>query len=247
MAEVVEWSIDLVGHKFDLQDTPHWTAGAEATVVQDADVFSLRMSASLVGPHPNQARSYAYAWLEHMNGIGRLLNAGFRPLSLSSTTHGRDSEGKVISLGFAVEGAVLRLKGQVLVGTVNGASPPNPPRGAAVPFLQAAAASDRAHDALVILGRPNLTWAELYLVFELVEGDVGGKMFKYGWITKADADLFGRTANSYSTLRIGGRHGKDRGTPPPSPMTHSDALAHIGHLVREWLTHLVQHAGSGKE
>jgi hypothetical protein len=70
-----------------------------------------------------------------------------------------------------------------------------------------------ARDALVIIGRPNLTWSELYLLFELVQAEVGGEMFDLGWISRRDADLFTHTANNYSALRSNGRHGKDKGDP----------------------------------
>ena len=240
MPAVVEWSIDLIGHSFDLEDLPLWTIGSSPFVARNGDVFSLRVPANAVGPSAEFVRPFALEALEHLNGVGRLLNPSFRPLTLATKIEGIDVHGRIVSVSVEVGGAELRVKAGVLIGSVNGIAQPDPREGAAAPLLQAAKRSARAHDALVILARPNLTWAEIYLVFELVEGDVGGKMFEYGWIAKTDADLLSHTANSYSALRSAGRHGKDRGSPPPSPMPQGTAFGLVRHLVQQWLQHVAK-------
>jgi hypothetical protein len=63
-------------------------------------------------------------------------------------------------------------------------------------------------------------------------------MFDRGWISRADASLFTHTANSYTTLRSDGRHGKDRGDPPAQPMLHGVAAKLVCGLVLAWLRHL---------
>jgi hypothetical protein len=63
-------------------------------------------------------------------------------------------------------------------------------------------------------------------------------MFDRGWIVRADANLFTRTANSYTTLRSDGRHGKDRGKSPTQPMPYGAAAKLISGLVLAWLSHL---------
>ena len=115
---------------------------------------------------------------------------------------------------------------------------PDPREAVASPLIRAASLSPRARDALSIVGRPTLTWPELYLLFELVQADVGGQMFDLGWISCNDADLFTHTANSYSTLRSDGRHGKDRGEPPAHPIQHDMAVTLGCGLVLAWLRHV---------
>lgn len=244
MAAVDQWSIELIGHQFDLDDFPPWTVGTDTFVVRNGDVFSLRIPVSVLGSNPEQVRSYAFEALERMNGVGRLLNPRFRPFTLSTKILGIDAQGNIASTAIEVGTAELRLKAGLLVASVNGIPQSDPREGAAIPLREAARRSERAHDALVILGRSSLTWAEIYLVFELVEGDVGGKMFDCGWIAKPDADLLCHTANSYSTLRSAGRHGKDRGKPPKTPMAHSAALGLVRQLVLQWLQHISKQSES---
>jgi hypothetical protein len=136
----------------------------------------------------------------------------------------------------ALSGAEIRMKAHSARVELGGHVQPDPAEGLAVPLIQAASVSPRARDALVIVGRQDPTWSELYLLFELVQGDVGGRMHDQGWISKADADRFTHTANSYSVLRSAGRHGKDPGRPPPAnPMPHAFAADLIRQLVLSWL------------
>ena len=132
----------------------------------------------------------------------------------------------------------MRVKAGSVRAVVGGNVQPDPREAVASPLVQAASLSPRAHDALSIVGRPRLTWSELYLLFELVQADVGGQMFKLGWISRNDADLFTQTANNYSTLRSDGRHGKDRGEPPAHPMQHGIAVTLVCSLVLAWLRHV---------
>lgn len=128
---------------------------------------------------------------------------------------------------------------------IGGVVQPDPAEGLAAPLMMAATRTREAHDALVIVGRPDLTWSELYLLFELVEGAVGRQMYEREWISKADANLFSHTANSYSVLRSAGRHGKDNGDPPRNPMKHAVAVGLVRALVLQWLSHIGTDASRG--
>ena len=130
------------------------------------------------------------------------------------------------------------MKGNPVNLGVGGKTQPDPQKLSASNLLRASAISTCAHDALVISGRPTLTWSELYLLFELVESDVGSKMLDFGWIKNSEKKLFEHTVNSYSALRSEGRHGKDKGSAPSKPMLLNDATSLIKRLVLAWLNHL---------
>ena len=238
MLQVQKWRIELQGHSFDLEDLPLWMSGEEYQVVREEDSFYLDIPAASLGPAPEPILPFAQDLIEQVNGIGSLLNPSFRLLTVVNKVLGLNAEGQVISTSIQVGGAELRVKAGMPGMAVNGVVQPDPRLGSASPLLRAAREYSRAKDALVILSRPSLTWSELYLLFELVEGDVGGKMFDLGWVAKGDADRFTRTANSYSALGSDGRHGKDRGQPPPIPMPKQYASGLVKTLVLAWLKHL---------
>ena len=168
----------------------------------------------------------------------RLLSSSFRPLTLADKLFGVDSAGTVLHTVVAVNPAEMRVKAGSVRAVVGGKVQPDPREGAASPLLRAASLSPRARDALTIVGRPTLTWSELHILFELVQADVGGQMLDLGWISRGAANLFTHTANSYSTLRGDGRHGKDKGEPPAHPMPHGVATTLVCGLVLAWLRHL---------
>lgn len=90
-------------------------------------------------------------------------------------------------------------------------------------------------DVLAILGREEVRWHDLYHVFEVIEDDVGGRMFIDGWVTKADVKRFTQTANSRRAIGRDARHGHDRIKPPKNPLPHKEAHGLVIRLVRRWL------------
>ncbi len=228
----------MVGDQFDLEDLPLWFAGQDVQVAQRDNKLVLVIPSAIVGHDYGPVRAFAENHLVLINGTGRLLSSVFRPLFLADQLFGVDSVGAVVHTVVAVKPAELRVKAGSVRVVVGGKVQPDPREAAALPLIQTASLSPRAHDALRIVGRPNLTWSELYLLFELVEGDVGRQMFELGWISRDDANLFTQTVNSYSTLGSHGRHGKDRGEPPAHPIQYDTAVSLVSGLVLAWLRHL---------
>lgn len=236
--QIASWVLPLVGHQFDLEDLPLWLAGQDVHVAQRDNTFVLVIPSAIVGHDCEPVRAFAEGQLELINGTGRLLSSAFRPLSLANELFGVDSAGAILHTVVGVNGVEMRGKAGSVRAVVGGKVQPDPREAAALPLIRAASLSPRAHDALSIVGRPSLTWSELYLLFELVLADVGGQMFELGWLSRNDADQFTHTANSYSTLRSDGRHGKDTGEPPAQPMQHGIAVTLVCGLVLAWLRHV---------
>jgi hypothetical protein len=90
-------------------------------------------------------------------------------------------------------------------------------------------------DVLAILGRDDVRWHDLYHVFEVVEADVGSRMFADEWTTKAAIERFTRTANSRHAIGGEARHGHDRFQPPKNPLSQREAHDLVLGLVRHWL------------
>ena len=236
--QIASWIVPLVGHQFDLEDLPLWLAGQDVHVTTRDDTFVLVIPSAIVGDSYEPVRAFAEGRLELINSTGRLLSSAFRPLSLAGKLFGVDSAGAILHTVVALNGVEERGKAGSVRAVVGGKVQPDPREATALPLIRAASLSPRAHDALSIVGRPSLTWSELYLLFELVQADVGGQMFDLDWISRSDANLFTHTANSYSTLRSDGRHGKDRGDPPAHPMQHGVAVTLVRGLVLAWLRHV---------
>ena len=235
--ELAVWRAPLLGHTFDLEDLPVWLAGCDVHVEAIGEVYFLIIPVEVAGDSPEVVQAFVAAHLEIINGIGRVLDRSYRPVAPGPALYGVNAAGDVINTVIAISGVESRGKAGSLRAIPVGISPPDQCSGAAAPLIRAASSSGRAHDALVILGRPHLTWSELYVLYELVNADAKRRKFKLGWIGKADDHSFRKTVNSYTALRTQGRHGKDSGTPPIVPMTRDAASRLISELVRAWLRH----------
>jgi hypothetical protein len=232
---VTSWIVPLGGHRFDLEDLPRWLSGQDVHVAPHEDGFALVIPTRVVGESYEPVLAFAESYLSLINGLGRLLNSKFRAVSLTRKILGLNSSGVVCHTVIAAGTAEMRMKAAGVGVAIGGVVQPDPGEGLAAPLMMAVSRTPRAHDALVIVGRQDLTWSELYLLFELVQVEVGGQMYELGWISKTDANLFTHTANSYSALRSAGRHGKDSGDPPRNPMEHAVAVDLVCALVLAWL------------
>lgn len=230
------WIVPLKGHAFDMENLPIYLHDSPVYIQKREEDYFLVLPTSVAGPTYEDVRRLAYQHLDLINGAASVLQNSFRPLEIVDGPYfGIDAKGNrthtIVTLGTAE----IRCKTGNLTALVNGVPQPDLRAGQATRLLHAAATSSAASDALVIVGRLMPSWSELYLVYELVESNVGGLMYIEGWIGRTEGNLFTRTANSYTALGRAGRHGKDRGTPPAIPMPHQTAINLVRSLVLSWL------------
>lgn len=229
------WIAPLQGHAFDIEDLPIYLDGSSVTVVKRSEKHFLQLSASVAGTSYEQVSEFAERFLALINGAGRILIHGYRPIELEGGSfYGIDENGNVAHTVIQVGTAEMRCKPGHATIEIGGVAQPDKRKGSMNVFLKYATQDQAKADALAILGRLSPSWSELYLVYELVEANVGSRMFTDGWIGRKEAKLFKRTANSYTALGKAGRHGKDRGDPPDEPMQQQDALVLMRTLVAAW-------------
>lgn len=89
--------------------------------------------------------------------------------------------------------------------------------------------------ALRLLGFEESSWPSLYKIFEVIQSDVGGKMYENGWIIEAKGDLFTQTANSSLAIGDEARHGHEKVPAPPKPMPLAEAKSLIKTLLERWM------------
>lgn len=243
---ISSWAVPLKGHAFDIEDLPLYLDGSPVTVIKRADKYFLLLSREVVGVGHEPVLATAARYLGLINGAASLLINGFKPIELEcGAFHGIDAHGEFTQTVVPVGAAEIRCKlGHVTI-SIDGLPQSDDRTGLMSLFLNDATTDQVRADALAILGRSSPSWSELYLAFELVEANTGGKMYSAGWISRPEAALFTRTTNSYTALGPSGRHGKDRGDPPNVPMKKETALALIRSLVASWFRDALQSRGHG--
>lgn len=233
---ISSWVVPLKGHAYDLEELPIYLDGSPVTVVKRGDEYFLQLSSSVAGQTCERVGELAVDFLAVVNGAASVLIAGYRPIELEGGTfYGLNENGEVVDTVVQLRAAEVRCKAGHVTVAIDGAAQPDHRKGSMSSILREALHNRAKADALRLVGRSTPSWAELYLVFELVEANVGRRMFDDGWISQAEAKLFTRTANSYTALGTAGRHGKDRGHPPTEPMQQQAAVTLMRALVAAWV------------
>jgi hypothetical protein len=94
-----------------------------------------------------------------------------------------------------------------------------------------------AADVLLILGKGDLDWYDLYKVFEIVREDVGDEkeIIANGWATKSSLSAFRVSANHPGVSGEAARHARMRRGSAKRTMAISQGRAFISDLARLWM------------
>jgi hypothetical protein len=232
----------LEGHQFDLEDLAQLLATGDVRVVRDpdaADDNAYYLTAPEIDNPPEGTTFYdvAQRLLSHINGIGRVNKADFRPVQLTGRYGTPTGQSAVV----AAASGELRLKAHVagFVTGPDGQPKPDPPSPWPNRFALAARNADVA-EVLEIMGSPEPPeWADLFKVHEKIQDSIQGSIPKMGWASQADEDAFGASANRRDVSGRDARHARREKRPPPKrTMTVAQGREYIGDIVAKWLDYL---------
>lgn len=88
-----------------------------------------------------------------------------------------------------------------------------------------------------LLASRNLSWVNIYRVFELVRADAGGEraLLDRGWFTKPMLSRFTHSANHPEVSGKEARHGYMNNPPPEHPMELKEGQLFVKSLVQKWV------------
>jgi hypothetical protein len=228
----------LEGHQFDLEDLAQLLATGDVRVVHDADEDGYYLTAPEIDNPPQGATFYEVAQrlLPHINGIGRVNRADFRPVQLTGKYGTPTGQHAVI----AAASAEIRLRTHVagVVTGPDGQPKPDPPSPWPARLALAETNPEVAKVLIIMGGGEKLDWYSLFKVYELIEKAIGGEqqMRQNGWATSTQQRAFRASANLEKVSGAAARHAVDNGTGhPKETMTIEQGRSFISELVRNWL------------
>jgi hypothetical protein len=235
---VTEVRAQLRGHTFDL-DRLAWSFPTGDPRVGVDDHGHYLTGSALDGLLDDGSILYerASSMLRRVNGVARALDGDFRPVSLTgrfSDETGRQSH--------VVIADVIEVRDQALpITAVLGGVPQEPPRPGPG-YLGLSERNSDVADALNIRGTPGaqLSWSDLYKVFEIVRDSVGGErvIVKNGWVSQSAISRFKHSANHPEASGDQARHARMSGGPPSQPMWLNQVRWWISSLVQQWFDSL---------
>lgn len=210
------------GEKSDLSFLAERCTLPELTVIVRNGTYILTSSLISSIADLDTVRSRLTTLLAMLNGLMRLCRIDSLPVRVGPLTRLRNdgTTDQIIWAGIAADWLTVS------------ASPEQDRQflGAGFPL----ALSNRGiESALTVLAEETPTWAQLYLVHELLKADTAGRECLAA--QSKEVERFKHTANCYETLGIDARHAPGGIKSPEKPMAWSRALSLMAQLVREWI------------
>jgi hypothetical protein len=232
------WMVQLAGDTSDLSALAQSLTGADINISHDSQDYVL--TSDRFEPDDDAA-----AVKEKAEDMVMFLNAGCR-LALEATQSIRvtgvyrwHDDGRRDIFLFP-EPLVVRLRvfaPTLTVTHANGTIEESHPADPVKQWTSLALSNEAVANVFRILSSGALDWINLYRIFEIIGGDVGGVdgIASNGWAAKTSMKLFKRTANSPGALGLNARHGAERAQPAPKPMSISEARTLINLITHAWL------------
>ena len=246
---------ELDGHAFDLEALArHFPTGDPHIVVTEGGAYLATALDDLFGDGGRLIEA-ANEQLDRLHGSAWVLEGAYQRVRLNGRffrdpdqTHGLMVAGDQTQFreSFTVVQATgIESRTVFGVPTVTGGVPSAPPPPQGPRHLAHAASNKDVDDLLALVGKAEkvqLSWTELYKVFEIIRVAVGGRdndLLASGWTTKPELSAFTGTANHHLASGIHeGRHARQKGPAPTRTMTVDEAQTFIRNLTRRWLESL---------
>jgi hypothetical protein len=176
--------------------------------------------------------------VDALSGISRLLLRSDSRLTVSSVTAVRPDGKRNIFL--QVEPAVLKIRGgltSIVVTRADGRVEEYRPSDPAPKWLARALANPNAARALRLRDTDDLSWTDLYRLYEVIEAGAGGvdAIAAKGWASKSQVCRFKHSANSVTVAGNEARHGVESTEPPAEAMSLGEARSFVDGLLHRWL------------
>jgi hypothetical protein len=231
----------LEGVLADLEVLSCLFAVGDVRVSHDDEGYYL--TAPAIDNPPPETKFYeaAQARLLQLNGLARLDDPYFRPVTLSGKYTDGERQHQVISPK-SIASAFRPGRLTVTVTNPDGTVVPGPPSPWPDRVRVAVTDSAVARVLRIMARNDDLDWYDLYKIYEIIRRDVGGqrKLYKRGWTTYSKDRSFKASANRYDVSGDAARHAVDEhAEPAKKTMTIDEGRAYISKLVTRWLDSLV--------
>ena len=235
----MQWRIQLVGDPADLRMLSESMCGGNTSICEAEGKYVLRSEELDKLQDAGRARARAEEIAVSLSGASRIILGTHKPLKVGGMIQIRD-DGTRTTFALQDEPAVTRERvfpASVSITRKDGTVERHRPADRVEEWLEAAAQDPSIAKALRLRNAGNLTWVELYRIYEVIAGDMGGEsaIVAVGWAEKAEIKLFKRTANSVVATGDQARHGYQKEEPPKNPISLGQAKVFIDTLLKDWV------------
>lgn len=232
-----EWLVQLSGHKFDLEELPKLFSSPDLEVVEDKGKYYLKSSEFNSLTDASKVRTKAKKSLEFINGAMKIKSSDFQPVSIGGIERTEDDRPRTQYILPESIRERSKVSGNLSVVKAGPREEEETTKRVITPESWVMLAKQDKNVAKVLrFFSKELTWDNLYKIWEAMEEDQGNKIFLKGWASEKKIERFTRTANSYLAIGDKARHAHEKNLPPKKPMKLSEAESLIRTIVNSWIS-----------
>jgi hypothetical protein len=228
---MAKWLVELSGDNCDLEDLYFHFEEPEGLVIKEADQYFLvsRLFENL--DSASEVERVAQQEIVLLSLAVRLYEPDFRNVQLGCVVH-EDENGKRLR-HVAIKAHInFRIKDRVIICS---GSPPEPQISPPARLFKLIQKDDDVAKVTRLLGTEKIRWTDLYSAFEVIESDVGNRMYEEGWISRNQKKRFTRTVNDPNIIGDEARHGVSKIDEIDNPMDFNEACQSIRNLAQAWI------------
>jgi len=235
----MEWMLKIEGERFALEELSKSFTSPKLCISKEGQDFFLRSSDLNLLKNPKEVFEIAKKIISCINGASMLIGFGMHTslkVSNSITKINDDGSRNVSIFPQPLHLHITTNSFSVVITNPDGTKR-EINRADPIPLWISIAQSNDSVAKVLRLFSNKKDWVNLYRIYEIIEGDVGGmdNIVKNDWTNKNKIELFKHTANSVGATGDQARHGKEKTTPPKSPMSIFDAEFLITSIILSWL------------
>jgi len=232
----MEWFVRIIGDINDLDELSKSLKSPELSISHDGESYILKTDEFNLLDDKEKVRNKAVEIISLINGAAGLTLGIRTPIEVSHVVKLNDDGTQEI---FVCISNTITLRDSISIcihrgdGTIEEIHQSDP-----IPnWISIAKKDNTVAKALRLFGSGAYDWVNLYRIYEVIEGDMGGlkNIVKEGWATKKMLNRFTHTANSPGAIGDDSRHGTESTTPPRDPMLLSEAKSFVITLFHSWL------------
>ncbi len=222
--------IQLLGDRLDIQDLQTGLRTSDWKIIKETDGYYLTSDFLSSIADSKDIESKAKQIIDLLNGASSIVHRDHKKIETGSIIK-VDEEGKRAIFMSINEAIKVRVRMSAVVlrkGVVE------EPSSNIENWITIAQKHESVRDVLHFFN--DITWWNLYKVYEIIRDDVGGQNRLYKLVPKTELSLFTQAAQSRELLGDQARHASKKKYPAPTtPMTIDEAFAAIKRLFEIWI------------
>ncbi len=234
------WLIEITGSEYDLEALIKLSPFCNTEIIKMKNRYCLKSKKFDSVSEYDNVKKLGRDLVDILNGLAKLQNKHWKPIKFNGVL--RENLNGTTTIFFEAK-AELQFEATAN-GTVvkaDGTTDDSKHPSQFETKFTVLSKDTNVQKALRIYGSREESWVDLYIIYEIIEDDLGGSqmIFDNKWSSKNAIQRFKHTANSPKAIGDEARHGKENTLPPQKPMLFSDAKILIKELLDKWINNKI--------